>query len=242
MHAQCAQAPSEDFQNFNTTDINNTPESITRAVNTVALNNMLVKGTIRIKGNLIIDGLITGTITRGDNPIFGPGSSTINAIARFNNTTGDLLSNSTILIDNLNNITAPPGIYTLTSQSFVTTQTLLLGKFFDNSGLTCIQGIDFQEINSAGSYVATTTTALVIFSTSGTISSFTVTFPPSPINGQFFTLINGSSDDINSLALITSDGSTIFTPVSSLTGTTLARCAITYQFYAPNNIWYQAIS
>lgn len=48
---------------------------------------------------------LTGTSTGGD--VVGPGSATDNAVARFDGTTGELLQNSVVTIDDLGNIVTP---------------------------------------------------------------------------------------------------------------------------------------
>jgi hypothetical protein len=70
----------------------------------------------------ITGGTITGVSGFGD--VTGPASSTDNAIARFNGTTGKLIQNSAVIIDDSNNVT---GVNTLTTTNLVVNDDATLG-------------------------------------------------------------------------------------------------------------------
>jgi hypothetical protein len=70
----------------------------------------------------ITGGTITGVTGLGD--VTGPASSTDNAIARFNGTTGKLIQNSAVIIDDSNNVT---GVNTLTTTNLVVNDDATLG-------------------------------------------------------------------------------------------------------------------
>lgn len=78
--------------------------TITGAGNLSIAGNATIAGNVTISGTLTAGG-ITGTV-------IGPASSTANAIARFNGTTGGVLKNSGVIIDDTNNVT---GVVALTA-------------------------------------------------------------------------------------------------------------------------------
>jgi hypothetical protein len=70
----------------------------------------------------ITGGSITGITGLGD--VVGPASATDNAVARFNLTTGKLIQNSAVIIDDSNNVT---GVNTLTATNLVVNDDTTLG-------------------------------------------------------------------------------------------------------------------
>jgi hypothetical protein len=70
----------------------------------------------------ITGGSITGVTGLGD--VVGPASATDNAVARFNLTTGKLIQNSAVIIDDSNNVT---GVNTLTATNLIVNDDTTLG-------------------------------------------------------------------------------------------------------------------
>jgi hypothetical protein len=70
----------------------------------------------------ITGGSITGVTGLGD--VVGPASATDNAVARFDATTGKLIQNSAVIIDDSNNVT---GVNTLTATNLVVNDDTTLG-------------------------------------------------------------------------------------------------------------------
>lgn len=87
---------------------------VTRAVpETAVFNNILVKGSEAIEHNLLIGGnqilqgnlVVNGTINASSASfVTGPGLSTPNAVARYADSSGSVLKNSPVLVDDLGNI------------------------------------------------------------------------------------------------------------------------------------------
>jgi len=76
---------------------------LTDANNIQLYNDLDVGNNTHIVGNLVVDGFITGSLSDG-NVVFGSGTSTFNAFARYANTTGKLIKNSLIEADDAGNI------------------------------------------------------------------------------------------------------------------------------------------
>lgn len=75
-----------------------------------AAGALAVTGNSTITGNLTVSGTLTAGGIAGS--MTGPGSSTDNAIARFNGTTGTTVQNSGVTIDDSNNLTLPGNLVT----------------------------------------------------------------------------------------------------------------------------------
>jgi hypothetical protein len=70
------------------------------------VENQLTAGSILVHGDLNVEGLISASSNSGSNSsVVGPSSSTNNAVARFSGTTGNVIKNSGVIIDDSNNIT-----------------------------------------------------------------------------------------------------------------------------------------
>jgi len=75
-----------------------------------SLGNAVLTGTLSAGSSVGTNGQYlksTGTGVAWDNPVAGPASATANAIARFNSTTGKLIKNSSVTIDDTGAIVAP---------------------------------------------------------------------------------------------------------------------------------------
>ncbi|TIU70885.1 MAG: hypothetical protein E5W25_05805 [Mesorhizobium sp.] len=84
-------------------------------------------GALSVTGNSTITGnlTITGTLTAGGiaGSMTGPASSTDNAIARFNGTTGTTVQNSGVTIDDSNNLSTAGSISSSSSSNLATIST-----------------------------------------------------------------------------------------------------------------------
>lgn len=89
-------------------------QAITRTPVYKFFNNIIARGFIRarvlavdqdavIHGNLNVDGTINGA--NGSNFVMGPTTATVNAVPRFNSTSGNSVANSAVLVDDSGNIT-----------------------------------------------------------------------------------------------------------------------------------------
>ncbi|TPN11728.1 hypothetical protein [Mesorhizobium sp. B2-1-2] len=95
-----------------------------------------IAGSATITGNLTVSGTLTATGIAGT--VTAPASSTDNAIARFNGTTGGVLQNSTVIISDTGNLS---GVGSITASSiilaaeylFTSDQDTGLGTFAGNS-------------------------------------------------------------------------------------------------------------
>jgi len=81
-----------------------------KTLTAASLGNSVLTGTLSAGGGVGSSGQYlksTGTGVAWDNPVAGPGSATANAIARYNSTTGKLIKNSLVTIDDTGAIVAP---------------------------------------------------------------------------------------------------------------------------------------
>ncbi|MFA6066703.1 MAG: hypothetical protein WC707_05990 [Candidatus Babeliaceae bacterium] len=67
--------------------------------------DLLVLGNASIVGDLFVHGKIIASSIVGGGTVTGPSPSTLNAVPRFGDTSGTLLENSSVLIDNFGNVT-----------------------------------------------------------------------------------------------------------------------------------------
>ncbi len=86
------------------------------------------------------------------------------------------------------------------------------------------------------------TTSILLLHQIASIGSITINFPPFPTNGQYFTILCGSSYSI-SITNASTDGSSIVNPVIMLSpGSRLdgysGGCSVTYFYLATSNSWY----
>ena len=79
-------------------------KSLIRARN-IVVENALIAGSILVHGGLSVEGKISANGGTGIGNVTGPTSSTDNAVARWNGTSGKSLQNSGVLVDDSDNIT-----------------------------------------------------------------------------------------------------------------------------------------
>ncbi len=127
--------------------------------------------TIRVtNGSLNDDGGGQVTLTIGLGDVVGPGSSTDNAITRFDSTTGKLLQNSTVIVDDSGNIS---GVGTISSGAITSTGS----SSFATLTSTHLTTSDFKSgyVSKTTNYTATTSDYFIACDSSG--GSFTITLP-----------------------------------------------------------------
>jgi hypothetical protein len=78
-------------------------------------------GSVTIDGSLAVNGV---NITGGGGDVTGPGSSTDHAIARYNLTTGKIIQDSGITIDDLNNINGVESLEASMMSTTILTETI----------------------------------------------------------------------------------------------------------------------
>ena len=124
------------------------------------------------------------------------------------------------------------GVQAVTVDSTTTT---ILGKLVTNS-ITAYQGMQVVILNG-NNQTATSlaTTSVLLLKSTQNRTGWTITFPPSPINGQWFSIVWAS---INTLAFTNiggTGGATIVNPITAFSATVTSA---EYIYYVTDNIWY----
>lgn len=236
-HAEEADIQYEDCNEITESMSQEDDDTITRAVNTVCFNNVLIEGNAKLLNNLIVEGLITGTLM-GDScsSASGPLSSTLNAIARYSNTTGTRLANSGVTF-NSNTVS---GISTFSCESATVETFITTGGKSLTQQVSCDQAIQVVPLTGVPQQTATalnTTSILLLTSNQSETDGFTLVFPPTPANGQLFTV--ACTSILNNTGQGTFDftapgGATVVNPLPAFGVDQAAQ----YVYYAPDNAWY----
>lgn len=235
----CADENIDSTENINTQEITDNADTITRAVQTVVINNALIRGSATCKGNMGIDGLFTGTLRC--NAVSGPAVSDSNQIATYADASGLQLASSVVsggfVLFDVAELSADSAEFN--------TLTTYAGPVITQD-VTCNQAIQ-EEIfaASAGSVTAGATTNTLILKQTppASTSPFIINMPPSPQDGQLFTVINGGTTNIQkvqfnpSLANLPPSLVFPFTPQVLLSTT---NPALTLMYYATTGLWYIA--
>jgi hypothetical protein len=125
----------------------------------------------------------------------------------------------------------------ISTTAITTAANFINGKQFANQSIE-----SFTITANNQSFAVASTTSILILSTAANRTGFTVTFPASPINGQYFSIISTS---INSIGLINNgNGATVVSGVVTLDANanfsaTAGGASVTYFYYLPNNSWYK---
>lgn len=206
-----------------------------RAIQTLLLNNLLILNNAEIMGNVTVEGSIIGTIDPA--PMCGLITSTPpttpHAIARFADTTGNSLLNSGVLIDATGNIS---GIMQLNGGDTEINEQITIGGPLITQAVTCHPSIEAPDLVDNDTFTAAaTTSALIILHSMGSLDNITITFPPSPQNGQTLNIINGEASDITNITLTAS--SPIINPITSLIAAN--EQSASYIYYSATNTWYK---
>ena len=112
------------------------------------------------------------------------------------------------------------------------------------TNLHCNQAIQTITPATNGSVSTAATTSILLFQNTGTVTNFTVTFPPSPTNGQFFTMLQATTASTAIVNLAGTGGAAFVNPVNTLNPaanpTSNANGAsVTYIYSSSSNTWYR---
>lgn len=106
----------------------------------------------------------------------------------------------------------------------------------------CNQSVQAVTPVNHGSVIVNQTTSILLLNPAADIDNFTVNFPAYPANGQFFTIMLGTTFSINlnnqtpaGVAII--NGITALTPANLMIGNGCT--AVTYFYVAETNCWYR---
>src|SRR5690606_9548455 len=110
----------------------------------------------------------------------------------------------------------------------------------------CDQAIQVNTgLSTGGTATSNAGTSILILNPGNTVNNCTVTFPPNPTNGQYFTLLSGQGQAINNITNTGGTGSavivnpiTALSPSSSITATT-GGVSVSYVYYSAGNRWYR---
>ncbi len=192
---------------------------------------------------------------KGVGDVVGPASATDNAIARFDATTGKLIQNSTVTIDDSGNISAP-GSFTLgggfdptsvLSYSSATVATNTLSGFSGTinynilpkgTGRLQVNGADVPTVSSSDTFINKTHTSAVLNTgisgtaiassaniTTGTSNTLIIT--PDGLAGSDTFGRKGVTMQVTSGAVAVGDGAAYFTIPVAMTGMNLVRAQAT---------------
>ena len=187
----------------------------------------------------------------GSGDVVGPGSASDNAIARFNSTTGKLIQNSGVLIDDSNNVT---GVVTLTATTLtdgtaslsggvLSGVSLTSGQLFVGNGTNVATGVamsgDATMANTGAVTLANTAVTSGVYTSPSSltvdskgritaITSGTTPLSSSLPNGQIYV---GSATNVASTVTVTGDATLANTGLL-----TLANTGVTANSYTFSNI------
>ena len=86
-------------------------------------------------------------------------------------------------------------------------------------------------------------TSILILTNNTNINGYTIYFPANPNDGQFFTILLGTSNSINNIINTTTDESKIINGVTSLSPTNIAYtdsgASVTYYYNLASKSWYR---
>jgi hypothetical protein len=103
-------------------------------------------------------------------------------------------------------------------------------------GVLCEQAIQSVKPTTGGSVTVNSNTAILLLNNSILVAGFTVNFPASPINGQYFTIVLESTGVVT---LTNAGGSaTVANGVTSLNPVT-GNSSVTYLYVSSTNTWYR---
>ncbi len=155
-----------------------------------------------------------------------PGSSATPSLQFTSNTNTGLSASSNVLSLNAN------GTQAITVDSATTT---ILGKLITNS-INAYQGMQVVTLNgNNGTATSLVTTSILLLKTNTNRTGWTITFPPSPINGQWFMVLWAST---NTLSNTNTGGTGSATIINGITSFSTTVTAAEYIYYATDNIWY----
>lgn len=153
----------------------------------------------------------------GTGDVVGPASSTDNAIARFDSTTGKLLQNATITVSDTGTIAAASGTLTLTTPDIGVATTTSVNK------VTITAPATSATLTIADGKTATVSNSITLAGTDST----TMTFPPASANiGYLESPINSQANDYT--GVLADSGKTILITGATKTFTIPANASVAY--------------
>ena len=109
------------------------------------------------------------------------------------------------------------------------------------SNVTCDQAILALTPSNGGTATALVNTSILLFTGGGTVNNFTIVFPPTPTNGQYFTILLARTTAMTGI-VNNGNGASVVNGVTSLSTTTFTALtggtAVVYLYYSTNNTWY----
>ncbi|TET06778.1 hypothetical protein E3J79_00860 [Candidatus Dependentiae bacterium] len=112
--------------------------------------------------------------------------------------------------------------------------------------LLCNQGVEVVTANTGGSVTVLSSTSILLLKYTGNVNNYTITFPPSPTNGQLFTIVTANTTQwINIINTGGVGGAAIVNPITQLEAdaaptATQNGASVTYWYYSPDNTWYRS--
>lgn len=109
--------------------------------------------------------------------------------------------------------------------------------------LLCNQAKQSVVPTEGGSITVNSSTSILILNPATLILNFTVTFPPNPTDGQFFTILLGTNNTINLTNAAGAGAASIVNNISQLSLTapaaSIGGTSVTYMYIASANSWYR---
>ncbi len=105
---------------------------------------------------------------------------------------------------------------------------------------TCDQALQSFTVTAGGqSVAANATTSVLLLQAGSSFSGLTITFPASPTNGQYFTIILGSTNSINTITNVAGTGGAAIVNASLQFTNTPGQTSANYFYFASSNAWYR---
>ncbi|MFC1842388.1 beta strand repeat-containing protein [Candidatus Dependentiae bacterium] len=110
----------------------------------------------------------------------------------------------------------------------------------------CDQAIQTATASTNGSVTVGIDISVLMLNSAGAVNNYTVNFPPSPVNGQKFTILtrNTGNRNINMVSVGGTGGATVANAITRLNATdsldaAIGGASVTYIYYQPDNAWYR---
>lgn len=111
------------------------------------------------------------------------------------------------------------------------------------NSITNNQTIQLATPINGGAVNVNSDTKILILKNTNNISGYTINFPANPADGQLFTILLGTSNNVTGIVSATTDGSSIINSVTSLTPTDLiitdGGASVSYLYSSDANTWYR---
>lgn len=225
-------------------------------------NTLLVTGTSRLTGAVTMDNNVTVGGTLGVTGNTSLSTLSTSGLATLNSAT--VTNNSTvggILTVAAGSATAPSIQFTGSTNTGFSAATanrisfdtsgiermsiatsVITTATFITANINANQAIQSVTPTSNGSVAASATTSILILKNAGAVTNFTITFPQTPTDGQYFTILQGStgSTSINNAG----GGATVVNGITGLNPAVAPTAAangaaVTYYYSATANTWYR---